>query len=91
MNKIITIIFVLLIGYCEAATGNASDGPLSVIVIIGLVLLIAGIGYFIDLMKIKLKEYRSRRLIKRNNFDQNDEFLNVFNNPIPETEGVSSY
>jgi len=91
MNKIVTIICVLLIYDCKAATGNASDGPLFAVVIIGLILLVAGIGHFIDLMKNKLKEYKSRRLIKRNNSDHDGDFLSSYNKAIPEIDGLSSY
>ncbi len=84
MNKIITVLFILLISDCKAATGNASDGPLFAIVVIGLTLLIVGTGYFIDLMKSKFKEFRKRRLTKRNNSDQDGEFSNSFNRAIYE-------
>lgn len=90
MKNIITVLFILLISDCRAATGNASDGPIFAIVIIALMLLIAGTGYFIDFMKNKLKEFRKRRLIKRNNFDQDGEFLNTFNKAIPELDGISN-
>jgi len=93
MNKLITVLFILLISDCNAATGNASDGQLLAIVVIGLILLIVGTGYFIDLMKSKLKEFRKRRLSKRNNFDHDhdSEFLNSFNKAIPELDGISTY
>ena len=91
MNKIITVLFILLISDCKAATGNASDGPIMAIVVIALILLIVGTGYFIDLMKNKLKEFRKRRLIKRNSIDQDGEFLNSFNKAIPELDGISTY
>ncbi|MFA5973271.1 MAG: hypothetical protein WC780_13050 [Lentimicrobiaceae bacterium] len=91
MNKLITVLFILLISDCNAATGNASDGQLLAIVVIGLILLIVGTGYFIDLMKSKLKEFRKRRLIKRNNFDKDSEFLNSFNKAIPELDGISTF
>lgn len=91
MYKIITVLFILLISDCKAATGNASDGPLMAIAVIGLLLLIIGTGYFIDLMKSKLKEFRTRSLIKKNNSDQDDEFLNSFNKAVPELDGISNY
>ncbi len=91
MNKLITVLFILLISDCRAATGNASDGPLLAIAVIGLIMLIVGTGFFIDLMKSKLKEFRKKRLIRRNNLDQDDEFLNSFNNPIPGLESSSTY
>jgi hypothetical protein len=91
MKNIITVLFILLISDCRAATGNASDGPLFVIVVIGLMMLIVGTGYFIDFMKNKLKEFRKRRLIKRNNFDQDGEFLNSFNKALPELDGISNF
>ena len=84
MKKIMTVLFVLLISDCIAATGNASDGPIVAIVVIGLILLIVGTGYFLDFMKSKLKEFRKRRLIKRDNSDQGGEFLNSFNHAICE-------
>jgi hypothetical protein len=91
MNKVLTIIFLAIISYSKAATGSASDGPLFVIAIIGMILLIVGIGSFIDLMKSKFKEYKARKLVKRNSIDQNDDFLNSFNKSIPEIDGISSY
>jgi hypothetical protein len=90
MKKIITVLFILMISDCKAATGNASDGPLFAVVVIGLMLLIVGTGYFIDFMKSKLKEFRKKRLIKRNNFDQDGEFLNSFNKSIPELDSISN-
>lgn len=91
MNKIITVLFVLLISDCKAATGDASDGPLLAIVVIGLILLIVGTGYFIDLMKSKLIEFRKRKMMKKNNFDQDSEFLNSFNKAIPELDGITTF
>ena len=91
MNKIITVLFILLISDCKAATGEASDGPLMAIAVIGLILLIVGTGYFIDFMKSKLKEFRTRRLIKKNTIDHDDEFLNSFNKAIHELDGISTY
>ena len=91
MNKIITVLFILLISDCKAATGEASDGPLMAIAVIGLILLIVGTGYFIDFMKSKLKEFRRRRLVKKNNIDQDGDFLNSFNKTIPELDGISFY
>jgi hypothetical protein len=91
MNKITTVLFIFLISDCKAATGNASDGPLMSIAVIGLLLLIIGTGYFIDLMKCKLKEYRTKRLIEKNNIEQDGEFLNSFNNAIHELDGISTY
>lgn len=90
MKKIITVLFIILISDCKAATGNASDGPLFAVVVIGLMLLIVGTGYFIDFMKSKLKEFRKKRLIKRNNFDHDGEFLNSFNKSIPELDSISN-
>ena len=91
MSKIITFLFILLIVDCKAATGNASDGPLLSLVVFILLLLILGTGYFIDLMKSKLKEFRKRRLIKRNNSDQDDDFLNSFTTASPNLDGISTY
>jgi hypothetical protein len=90
MKKIMTVLLVLLISDCIAATGNASDGPIVAIVVIGLILLIVGTGYFIDFMKNKLKEFRKKRLIKRNNFDHDGEFLNSFNKSISELDSISN-
>jgi len=78
MNKIITLVFTLLFGVCNAATGNASDGQLLVILIISLMILILGIGYFIDFMKNKIKEFRTKRFMRNNIVDQDQEFLNSF-------------
>ncbi|MFZ4772286.1 MAG: hypothetical protein ACOYLO_19025 [Ferruginibacter sp.] len=91
MNKLITFIFILLISDCKAATGNANDGPLLAIVVIGLILLILGTGYFIDLTKSKLKEFRTKRLIKKNTIDQDSELFNSFKKAILELDGVSTY
>jgi len=91
MNKIITVLFILLISDCKAATGNASDGPIMAIVVIALIILIVGTGYFIDLMKSKLTEFRKRRRINRNNLDQDGEFSNSFNKASPVLDGISTY
>lgn len=91
MNKIITFLFILLISDCKAATGNASDGPIMAIVVITLIMLIVGTGYFIDLIKRKLKEFRTKRMIENNNMDQDGEFLNSFNKAIHELNGISTY
>jgi hypothetical protein len=88
MNKIISALFILLIGNCKAATGNASDGPLITIVVFILLLLILGTGYLIDLMKNKLKEFRQKKLMKKNYSDPDDEFLNSFKKTIPELDGM---
>jgi len=91
MNKIITILFILLMSECKAATGDASDGPLFAIVVIGFMLLIIGAGYFIDLMKSKLKEYRKKRQIRMNNPDHDSEFLNPFIKAVHEPDAISTY
>jgi hypothetical protein len=78
MNKVITFLFIILFNECNAATGNASDGQLLAIVILSFIILILGIGYFIDFMKKKIKEFRTRRLLRKNTADQDDEFLNSF-------------
>lgn len=90
MKNFITVLFILLISDCKAATGNASDGPLFAVAIIALMLLIVGTGYFIDMMKNKLKEFRKKKLIKRNNLDQDNEFLSSFTKAIPEIDGISN-
>ena len=91
MNKIITALFILLISDCKAATGNANDGPLLVIVVIVLMLILFGIGSFIDYMKGKIKDFRTSRLIKKDNTDQNGEFLDSFNKGIPQLDNLSTY
>jgi hypothetical protein len=91
MNKLITLIFILLISDCNAATGNANDGPLLAIVVLGLILLILGTAYFIDFMKSKIKDFRTKRLIKNNNIDQDGEFLNSFNQAISKFDSMPTY
>ena len=91
MNKIITVLFVLTAGVCNAATGNASDGSLVAVAIIALVMLIAGTGYFIDLMKRKLKEFRIKRLSKKNSVDNESELLNPFTRAIHELDSITTY
>ena len=91
MNKISTVLLVLTAGVCNAATGNASDGSIAAIVIIALIMLIAGTGYFIDLMKRKLKEFRAKRLSKRNSVDNESELLNPFTRAIHELDGITTY
>ena len=78
MDKVITFVFILLFSVCNAATGNVSDGQLLVIVIISLMFLLLGIGYFIDFMKNKIKEFKSRRFIRNNTVQQDEGFLNSF-------------
>lgn len=91
MNKIITVLFILLISDCKAATGNANDGPLIVIVVIVLMLIIVGIGSFIDFLKSKIKHFRTTRLTKKDNTDQNGEFLDSFIKDIPQLDNLSTY
>jgi len=91
MNKVITFLFIFFISECKAATGNANDGQLLAIVVIGLMLLIVGTGYFIDFMKRKIKDFRTTRLIKKNNIDHDGEFLNSFNKAIHEFDGIATY
>ncbi len=90
MNKFLTFIFILLVSECKAATGNANDGPLLVIVVMGLMLLILGIGYFIDFTKSKLKEFRTRRQIKKSNIDQDGELFNPFDKAVHELNVIST-
>lgn len=77
MNKIITFLLVLLFCVCQAATGNANDGQLFAAVIISLVVLILGIGYFIDFTRKKIKEIRTRKLICKKTADENEDFLKL--------------
>jgi cytochrome c biogenesis protein CcdA len=91
MKKVFTFLFTILFSVCDAATGNASDGQLFAIVIISLIILILGFGYFIDFMKNKIKEIRTRRLIRKNTADQDEEFLNSFIKPFTEIEKIPTY
>jgi hypothetical protein len=91
MNKVITFLFTILFSVCDAATGDASDGQLFAIVIISLIILILGIGYFIDFMKNKFKEIRTRRLIRKNIADKDEDFLDSFIKPFPELEKIPTY
>lgn len=90
MKKVITFLFVLFFGVSNAATGNASDGPILAIVSILLIVLILGIGYFIDFMKNKIKDFRAIRLIKKKSSDKDEEFLNSFKKAIHELDGLST-
>jgi hypothetical protein len=78
MNKVITFVFILSFSVCNAATGNASDGQLLAIVIISLLMLILGIGYFIDFMKNKIKDFRSKSFNRNNIAEHDEEFINSF-------------
>ncbi len=91
MKKVLTLLFVFIIGYCHAATGNANDGALLVVAVFVLMLLVIGIGNFISFINNKIKEFRSRRLIQKKEHDEDGEFLNSFVKSIPELDGISSY
>ncbi len=91
MNKILTFLFILVINNCNAATGNASDGQLMAAIIIAMMMLVVGTGFLIGFMKNKIKEYKTRKLIRKDSPDQNREFLNSLIKPIQETERLSVY
>jgi hypothetical protein len=78
MNKVVTFVLVLFSSLCKAATGNASDGQLFVVVIISLMVLLLGIGYFIDFMINKIKGFMSKRVMRNTTVEHDEGFLNSF-------------
>jgi|APIni6443716594_1056825.scaffolds.fasta_scaffold790971_1 hypothetical protein len=77
MKKILSVLFILSISNCYSATGNASDGELFALSVLVIILVILGIGYFIDNLKRFIKTARTKRLGCRNTRDDesNDTFL----------------
>jgi len=91
MNKAITLFFILALNECNAATGNASDGELLAISAIVLMILILGVGYFIDFMKSKIKEFRIRRWNKKNGSYQDRESIDLMRNTVPNADTLSFF
>lgn len=71
---------------CFSATGNANDGELLALIVLVMIILILGIGYFIDFLKRKIKTYVLKRKIQGNNI--NEEYKNTF---VHQNIPLSSY
>jgi len=83
MKQILTLLLISAGINCSAATGSASDAKIFAGAIIVFVLLIAASGYFIDLMKKKIKEARIKKTSRaKENFDEED-LMNSFLVKIP--------
>ncbi len=91
MNKVVTFLFIFMIINCNAATGNASDGQLMAALVIAMMMLVVGIGFFVGFMKNKIKEIRSGKLFRKDSQDNKGDYLNLLLKPNPETEHLSAY
>jgi hypothetical protein len=89
MKKFLSGLFILSLNDCYAGTGGASDGILFVLAIIVIILLLLATGYLIDFLKIRIKDARTRRWLKRNMKDHEGEFMNSWNEAIPGLDGLS--
>jgi len=89
MKKFLSCLFILSLNDCYAGTGNASDGILFVLSVILIILLLLATGYLIDFLKIRIKDARIRRRLKRNMKDHEGEFINSWVEAIPELDGLS--
>lgn len=83
MKKILILLFVAAALNCSAATGSASDAEVFAGIIICMVLLIAASGYFIDLMKQKIKEARIRKMLRRKEQSSEEDLLDNLIGTIP--------
>lgn len=83
MKKILILLFITAALNCSAATGAARDAEIFAGVIIGIVLLIAASGYFIDLMKLKIKEARNRKMLRRKEQNSEEDLLDNLIGTIP--------
>jgi len=83
MKKILVLLFLSETITCRAATGSASDAEIFAGIIIVVVLLIAASGYFIDLMKQKIKEARIKRMSRTKENNDEEDVLDSFLVKIP--------
>ena len=82
MKKIFIMLLITAALDCHAATGSASDAEILVSIIIAIIFLIAGTGYFIDFIKHKIKEARIRRMESKCKSDE-DESLDSLIGVVP--------
>ena len=76
MKTTLSFLFVLSINNCYCATGNASDGELLTFVVLALLALILGIGYFIDFLKHVFKTASIKKWFRKRKADAG--FNNTF-------------
>ena len=78
MKKIFSFLFSLIISNCYAATGSASDGETGALVILALIALIVGAGYFIDFLKRIIRNGSIKRLFRKRKPGNGGEFGNPY-------------
>lgn len=89
MKKFLSCLFILSLNDCYAGTGGASDGIVFVLAVLVILLLLLAAGYFIDFLKVSIKDAMTRRWFKRNVKDHEEESLNSLDEAIPGFDGLS--
>ena len=82
MKKIFILLLVTAAFDCHAATGAARDAELLAGIIIAIIFLIAGIGYFADMLKHKIRDARDKKMENKCN-QEGEELLNSFIGTVP--------
>ena len=82
MKKFLLFLFVLTMNNCFAATGSAYDGILFMGAIIAIMLLFLGTGYFIDFVKSRIKEARTKKMVSREIEKQEDQINDLLNEAL---------
>jgi hypothetical protein len=89
MKKFLSCMFILSCYNCYAGTGGAKDGILFILSVMGILLLLLSTGYFLDFLKTRIKDARTRRLLKRDSQDHDGEFIDSWAEGIPRLDGIS--
>lgn len=71
MKKLFFLFVILASGQCFAATGSASDGELALVTIIAILLLPLLVVYLFHLLKHRISDFRTRRLLEKHSMDHN--------------------
>jgi hypothetical protein len=76
MNKFFLFVAILASNKCYSATGNASDGELALLSVIVILMLPIAAVYFINYLKSRINNSRTRKVLKKNMIEHNGEIGN---------------
>ena len=65
MKQFLLLTGILVYCTCNAATGNASDGELALLSVIAILILPLATVYFIDFLKTRIRDMRTRRMFRK--------------------------
>ena len=69
MKKFFLFLFTVVATNCFAATGDASDGELALLLIITLFLLPVAVAYLLGFIKTQIKLLKTRRQLKKHDVE----------------------